>query len=204
MGSVPAGHCSQAAGRARQTACLGNLTEHKQKGTEKKSCTNTMQIRFFHTFHPIRIGPRLAWWAGGCVIVIEARVARGAGLSCSTRRQRLSSSHSLQAYLRFNPLIDDLRLKRQRDGGWRNGTEKHVMTHTLGHSWLFNAQWGYFLSPFPHGHMLCGSENSPFWNMEVWPYTQRIPPLWQLGHRKIHIKKKKKNWHKQLLRKRAS
>lgn len=33
------------------------------------------------------------------------------------------------------------------------------------------------LSPCLHGHMLCGSENSPFWNTEACPYTQQIPQL---------------------------
>lgn len=142
----------------------------------KIAVRNAIQIRVLSTFHPIRVGPWWAWWAGGCVIVIETRVTGGAGLSVSTWRQRLSSSHTLQAYLRFNPLIHDLRLKRQRDGRWW-----WSRTETVIREWVFSGcfypEEASFLSPCPRGHMLCGSGNSPSWNMEVCLYTQRIPQL---------------------------
>lgn len=49
-------------------------------------------------------------------MVIETRVAGGAGLSFSTWRQRLGSGNTLETDLRLHPLIHDLRLKSHTDG----------------------------------------------------------------------------------------
>lgn len=45
---------------------------------------------------------------------------------------------------------------------------------------------GSFLSPCRPCHMQCGSGNSPSWNMEACPYTQRSPQLEQ--HDNILVK----------------
>lgn len=149
---------------------------------------NTRWIkRILSTFHPIRIGPRWTGWAGGCVIVIETGVTGGAGLSFSTWRQRLCSSHTLKTDLWLHPLIYDLGLKWCRK--WKVMEKSRNCDYKMRFLRMFNLNGGlfFFPSPFPHDHKLCGSGSSLSWNMEVFPYTQLIRQLEKQIERKIKI-----------------